>query len=88
MRILLYHLPSLKLISSAVAKRAFAQYTDEVYPKVKEIFVFDPTKERWDKFFFHSPNLLFSLEIQSIPKLVLVLSHGQASAKRGFNISQ
>ena len=84
MKILLYHLPSLKIISSAVAERAFAQ--DEVYPKVKEIGVFDPKKERQDKFILHSPNLLFSLEIQSITKLVLVLSHGQASAKRGFNI--
>ena len=85
MKTLLHHLLSLKIISSAVAERGFAQYTDEVYPKIKEISVFDPKKERLDKFFCNSPNLLLSPEII---KLVLVLSHGQAGVERGFNISK
>ena len=85
---LLRHLLSLKIISSEVPERAFAQCTDEVYLKFKEIGVFDLKKEKLDKFLFHSPNLLLSPEIQSIIKLVLVLSHGQASAERGFNINK
>ena len=63
-------------------------FTDEVYPKFKEISVFDPKKGRLAEFFFYSPNLLLSSEIQSIIKLVLVFSHGQASVKRGFNINK
>ena len=88
MKTLLHHLLSLKIITSTMSERALAQYTEEVYRKVKEIGVFDPKKERLDKFYFHSANLLLSLEIKSIIKLILVLSHGQTSVKRGFNTNK
>ena len=88
MKTLLQHLLSLKIITSTISERALVQYTEEVYPKVKEIGVFDPKKERLDKFCFHSANLLLSPEIKSIIKLILVLSHGQASVERGFNTNK
>ena len=88
MKTLLHHLLSLKIITSTISERALAQYTEEVYPKVKEIGVFDPKKERLDKFYFHSANLLLSPEIKSIIKLILVLNHGQASVEHGFNTNK
>ena len=88
MKTLLHHLLSLKIITSTISERALAQYTEEVYPKVKEIGVFDPKKERLDKFYFHSANLLLSPEIKSIIKLILVSNHGQASVERGFNTNK
>ena len=88
MKTLLHHLLSLKIITSIISERALAQYTEEVYPKVKEIGVFDPKRERLDKFYFHSANLLLSPEIKSIIKLILVLSHGQANVECGFNTNK
>ena len=36
MKTLLHHLLSLKIITSTISEKALAQYTEEVYPKVKE----------------------------------------------------
>ena len=88
MKTLLHHLLSLKIITSTISERALVQYTEEVYAKVKEIGVFDLKKERLDKFYFHSANLLLSPEIKLIIKLILVLSHEQASVERGFNTNK
>ena len=85
---LLHHYLSLKIIISTILERALTQYTEDVYPKVKEIGVFDLKKERLDEFYFHFGNLLLSPEIQSITKLILVFSHGQASVERGFSTNK
>ena len=74
MKTLLHHLLSLKMITFTISERALAQYTEEVYPKVKEMGVFDPKKERLDNIYFNSANLLLSPEIKSMIKLILILS--------------
>ena len=43
---------------------------------------------RLDDFFFQKSTLKISNELKSILKLVLVISHGQASVKRGFNTNK
>lgn len=88
MKTLLHHLLSLNIISTTVSEKALVQYTDELCPKVKDIGIFNPKKERLDEFYFNSPSLQLPPEIQSVIKLLLVLSHGQASVERGFNINK
>ena len=45
-------------------------------------------KSKLHMFFFQNPNFSLSSEIQSIIKLVLVLSHDQASVQHEFNINK
>ena len=49
---------------------------------------FNSGKERLDDFFFQLVSFTISAELKSILKSVLVLSHGQASIERGFNVNK
>ena len=60
----------------------------ELFQKIKQNGVFEQKKERLDEFFFQNQNFLLPSEIRSAIKLVLVLSHGQASVESGFNINK
>ena len=48
---------------------------------------FDCNDNRLDDFFFNESAFKMPTEFQSVLKLILVLSHGQASVKRGFNVN-
>ena len=60
----------------------------ELFQKIKQNGVFEQMKERLDEFYFQNQNFLLPSEILSVIKLVLVLSHGQASVESGFNINK
>ena len=84
----LHHLVPVKIVSYTISEKIFFRYTEELYPKVKKIGVFDQNKERLEEFFFQNPNFSLSSEIQSVIKLVLVFSHDQTSVEHGFDINK
>lgn len=80
-----------QIISHTISEKAFLQNKEELYSEVKEIGFVDQKKKKKSKlhmFFFQNPNFSLSSEIQSIIKLVLVLSHDQASVQHEFNINK
>jgi len=92
MKKLLTHLVSLKIISSTLAEKAMPQYLELLTTLNQDHFenakAFDHQDCRLDDFFFQKPTLKIPNELKSILKLVLVISHGQASVERGFNTNK
>ncbi|KAL1481860.1 hypothetical protein MTO96_034142 [Rhipicephalus appendiculatus] len=66
----------------------FAEYTELLHEQKHQLRQFDKSVDRLDEFY---PDLLkFSSsysELWSIVKLLLVLSHGQATVERGFSVN-
>ena len=50
--------------------------------------LFNPKEDNLDHFFFHKLTFEIPSELQSLLKMVLVLSHGQAGVERLFNINK
>ena len=69
-----------------------SQYSDLISTKLQlgtdKFKSFYSGKERLDNFFFQVVTFTIAAKLKSILKLVLVLSHGQASIERGFNLNE
>ena len=95
MKSLLRHIVSLKIISTSIperAERALSQCSDLISTQLQldadKFKSFNSGKERLDDFFFQVVSFTVPADLKSILKLVLVLSHGQASIERGFNVNK
>ena len=91
MKYLLHHLMDLKIVSPTFAEKVLLQYCDMIKDSStteKEKYAkFNSTDDRFDKFYFHTLTDLH-LELDQLMKLILTLSHGQASIERGFNVNK
>ena len=81
----------LKIISPTFAEKVLLQYCEMINDSnttEKEKFAkFNSTDDRLDKFYFDTLTDLHP-ELKKLIKLILTLSHGQASIERGFNVNK
>ena len=90
MKRLLTHLLKLKIFSANFCDLAADQYRQMIDNRLfqLEFEEFDRQKTRLDDFFFKVLDIRSHKELQSVVKLVLTLSHGQAAVERGFSINK
>ena len=88
MEILLHYLGCLKSSVTQFLKKHSYKIKRNYIQKLKKLVlsIKKKKKSKLHMFFFQNPNFSWSSEIQSIIKLVLVLSHDQASVQHEFNI--
>jgi len=85
---ILTHLISLKYVTSVSSDKALHQFIDFVgETRVnQDIFNdFNREKDRLDEFYFKKCNINKYKEFAATVKIILTLSHGQASVERGFS---
>ena len=91
MRNLLTHIVSLKIVS-ATLERALSQYSDLLIALTQhdseKAESFDCDDTILDHFFFNESSFKVPTELQFVVKLILILSHGQASVERGLNVNK
>ena len=86
MKRLLNHLVNLKLIPATFADKALSQFSDYLLADVRlnqKFIEFDRKIQRLE-FFFEDVNIQKHKQLSHVLKIVLTLSHGQASVERGF----
>ena len=89
MEILLHYLGCLKLsVTQFLKKHSDKIKRNYIQKLMKLVLSIKKKKSKLHMFFFQNPNFSLSSEIQSIIKLVLVLSHDQASVQHEFNINK
>ena len=92
MKNLLTHLVSLKIVSATLAEKALLQYLDLLatinQQDLEKAKSFNYKDSRLDAFYFDEMSFKMSAQLTSILKLVLILSHGQSSVERGFNVNK
>ena len=88
---LLHHLMDFKIVSPTFAEKVLLQYCDMINDSnttEKEKFAkFNSTDDWLDKFYFDTLTDLHP-ELKKLIKLILTLSHGQASIERVFNVNK
>ena len=81
----------LKIVSPTFAEKVLLQYCDMINnsntTEEEKFAKFNSTGDRLDKFYFDTLTDLHS-ELKKLIKLILTLSHGQASIERGFNVNK
>ena len=91
MKYLLHHLMDLKIVSPTFAEKVLLQYCDMINnsntTEEEKFAKFNLTGDRLDKFYFDTLTDLHP-ELKKLIKLILTLSHGQASIERGFNVNK
>ena len=81
----------LKIVSPTFAEKVLLQYCDMINnsntTEEEKFAKFNSTGDRLDKFYFDTLTDLHP-ELKKLIKLILTLSHGQASIERGFNVNK
>ena len=92
MRNLLTHIVLLKILSATLAERALPQYSDLLTALTQQNSGKGKSRDcndtRLANFFFNDFTFKMPTELQPVLELILVLSHGQASVERGFNVNK
>ena len=89
---LLEHLIKLKILDSFCCDKVLVQLVEFVTHDVKlnidKFKPFDKYKTKLDVFCFQTIGLHKYKELKYVMKVILTLSHGQASVERGFSINK
>lgn len=89
---LLGHFLKLKLIAANFADNVMIQHNDLLRHELKlyndKFIGFDKKKDRLDNFFFNVIGIQKYEQLAFVVKVILTLSHGQASVERGFSINK
>ena len=91
LKILLGEFMSLSILTSLHCDAVLSQFNNFVENEVKELktdsFKFHPKNDRLDDFYFQHPFVNNYKDLSFILRVVLTLSHGQASVERGFSFN-
>ena len=86
------HTVPLRIVSATLAERTLPQYsrllTALIQHDSEKAKYFDCNDTRLDHFFFNESSFKRPTELRSVVTLILVLSNGQASVERGFNVDK
>ena len=86
------YLVSPKIIGATLAEKALLQYLDLLaainQQDLEKAKSFNYKDSRLDAFYFDEMLFKMPAQLTSILKLVLILSHGQSSVERGFNVNK
>ena len=88
MKSILNHLINLKQVAPVFLDKALYQFTDFLMEaKVSQgMFIeFNKESDRLDDFYFKECNINWYKELAAVVKILLTLSHGQASVEQGFS---
>ena len=89
---LLEHLIKLKILDSFCCDKVLVQFvefvTHDVNLNIDKFKSFDRYKTKLDVFYFQTIGLDKYKELKYVMKVILTLSHGQASVERGFSINK
>ena len=89
---LLEHLFKLKILDSFCCDKVLVQFlkfvTHDVKLNIDKFKSFDRCKTKLDVFYFQTIGLDKYKELKYVMKVILTLSHGQASVERGFSINK
>lgn len=82
-------LVSTRICTTDLCDAAERQYSRLVRDEKDHLRGFDPKEARLDEFFYNTLNSKVEyIELWKIVKLILVLSHGQASVERSFSVNE
>ena len=91
LKILLGEFMSLNILTSLQCDTVLSQFNNFVENEVKELktdsFKFDPKNDRLDDFYFQHACVNNYKDLSFVLRVVLTLSHGQASVERGFSFN-
>ena len=88
MKSILNHLINLTQVAPVFSDKVLSQFTDFLTESkvCQDMFIeFNKESDRFDDFYFKKCNINRYKELVAVVKILLTLSHGQASAKRGFS---
>ena len=92
LKTLLEHLIKLKILNSFCCGKVLLQFVEFVTHDVKlnidKFKSFNRYKTKLDVFYFETIGLDKYKELKYVMKVILILSHGQASVERGFSINK
>ena len=87
----LTHLMKLKILTLVQCDKITEQFTDFTASQLKlhaeKFHFFDSSTKDLDKFYFDDINLQSFKELSFLVKVILTLSHGQASEERSFSVN-
>ena len=85
------HLMKLNILKSVKCNKISAQFTDFTGSQLKlyaeKFCCFESSTKDLDEFYFNNTDLQSFKELSFLVKTILTLSHGQASAERGFTVN-
>ena len=88
---LFIHLMKLNILTSVKCNKITAQFTDFTGSQLKlyaeKFRCFESSTKDLDEFYFNNIDLQSFKELSFLVKTILTLSHGQASAERGFTVN-